>query len=240
MAFKCVCAACNWKVWIRTMKIQLRILKNHCAQLKKFSCTNGISCCKKVPIRLIQIRSGPTSGSDVGFFFFQDLISASRSREDVHLTPDVGRPAFDIGWTSSQLWEELIGFWIVFLLRSDKFFLKSGRCSSDIGCWMSNIWYFADWILRLNLNSPIAVVLGSRVGPAGITRNYHAGKRCPRVDFKMVHAWRTRKMDICETNFDGPHTWTLQRPRVDIAEVHARTLCKVTSVPHPQKKHSLF
>jgi hypothetical protein len=42
--------------------------------------------------RGIQIRSGPTSGSDVGSFFFQDPISSSQSREDVHLTPDVGRP----------------------------------------------------------------------------------------------------------------------------------------------------
>jgi hypothetical protein len=28
------------------------------------------------------------------------------------------------------------------------------------------------------------------------------------VDFEMVHAWRLQKMDICETSFDGPRTWT--------------------------------
>ncbi len=33
---------------------------------------------------------------------------------------------------------------------------------------------------------------------------FPAGKRCPRVDFEVVHAWRTQKMDICETNFNGP------------------------------------
>ncbi len=71
------------------------------------------------PNRWIQIRSGATSGSDVGSFFFKDPISSSRSREDVHPTPDVGRPTSDIGWTSSRLWEELIGCRIVFLPRSN-------------------------------------------------------------------------------------------------------------------------
>jgi hypothetical protein len=34
------------------------------------------------------------------------------------------------------------------------------------------------------------------------------GKRCPRVDFEMVHVWTMRKMEICETNFKYPRTWT--------------------------------
>ncbi len=40
---KCVCAAWNWKIWMCALKIHLRVLKNHGAQLQKFSRTNGIS-----------------------------------------------------------------------------------------------------------------------------------------------------------------------------------------------------
>ncbi len=53
-----------------------------------------------------------------------------------------------------------------------------------------------------------------------------AEKRGPGVDFKNVHAWTSPKVDICETNFRSPCTWTLltstrghcQGPRADHAQ----------------------
>ncbi len=51
----------------------------------------------------------------------------------------LGRPTSNIGWTSSRLRKELFGSWKKNDPTSDKFFPKSGRCSSDIRCRTSDI-----------------------------------------------------------------------------------------------------
>jgi hypothetical protein len=53
-----------------------------------------------------------------------------------------------------------------------------------------------------------------------------AGKSGPLVDFENVHAWTSPKMDISETIFRSPRTWTSptstrghrRGPRVDISQ----------------------